>query len=492
MASSVVLLLVGVCSLLFPYILLLARSKRAAPLPPGPVNSFGFSPSVSPYASFQEMERLIQEHGPVVTLRSGSKPIIMIGRRHEAIELMEKEGASLADRPQWVAASEFVSGGMRILLVNAGKRFRKLRRALHSHLQVKALGSYEPLQMHHARNMILDVIDDPDNHICHAKRFAASFILSLTYGKTMPTSANDPDVIAIGRALQRVGMAVRPGAYKVDQYPLLRFIPWYQRELRTWHNEELTLFRNQLNSVRKNINEVDDCFGKYLIQNQKALDLTDDEAAYLAGTMFGAGSATTAATISLIIMAAACFPQAQRTVQAQLDQVLGTGRAPTFSDREELSQVTAFILETYRWRPVAGSGFAHRATKDDRYRIPKGAIVTGNHWSICRDPLFFEDPEEFRPDRWLNSQGRIKEDVTFFNFGFGRRVCPGQHLADKSIFICAALILWAFNISEDSKFPIDTMNFTGGVNIAPKDFTARFEQRIPELKGLLSHYTPQV
>ena len=80
------------------------------------------------------MERLFQEYGPVVTLRSGVRPIITIGRHHEALELMEKEGASLGDRPPWVAASEMVSGGMRILLINAGKRFRKLRRYLHIRL----------------------------------------------------------------------------------------------------------------------------------------------------------------------------------------------------------------------------------------------------------------------------------------------------------------------------------------------------------------------
>ncbi len=57
-----------------------------------------------------------------------------------------------------------------VYITDKSRSLIHLSRALHSHLQVKALGSYEPLQMHHARNMILDVIDDPDNHICHVKR----------------------------------------------------------------------------------------------------------------------------------------------------------------------------------------------------------------------------------------------------------------------------------------------------------------------------------
>jgi cytochrome P450 len=71
-------------------------------------------------------------------------------------------------------------------------------------------------------------------------------------------------------------------------------------------------------------------FGKYLVERQAELELSDDETAYLAGSMFGAGSDTTASAISISIMAAASYPEAQRRVQAELDQVVGNerGEAP--------------------------------------------------------------------------------------------------------------------------------------------------------------------
>jgi cytochrome P450 len=64
----------------------------------------------------------------------------------------------------------------------------------------------------------------------------------------------------------------------------------------------------------------------------------------------------TAAAISTVVMAAAVFPDAQRRVQEELDLVLGPGKAPTFEDMKILPQTHAFVLETYRWRPVSVGG----------------------------------------------------------------------------------------------------------------------------------------
>jgi len=49
--------------------------------------------------------------------------------------------------------------------------------------------------------------------------------------------------------------------------------------------------------------------------------------------------------------------------------------------------------------------------------------------SVGRDPSVFPNPEDFDPQRWLNSEGRIRDDLKAYTFGFGRRVCPGQYMA---------------------------------------------------------------
>lgn len=113
------------------------------------------------------------------------------------------------------------------------------------------------------------------------------------------------------------------------------------------------------------------------MERRNELELNEDETAYLAGSMFGAGSDTTASGISIAIMAAACYPETQRKVQEELDAVIGNERgtfiltifssiygteiltylpAPIPTDADSLPQTMAFVLETFRWRPVTAGG----------------------------------------------------------------------------------------------------------------------------------------
>jgi len=272
-------------------------------------------------------------------------------------------------------------------------------------------------------------------------------------------------------------------------------VPGYLNQLKRWHREELELFTEQLDVVRKKMakGQAPDSFAKYLLEHQRDYDLSDNETAYLAGSMFGAGADTTAAAISTMVMAAAAFPDAQSKVQEELDLVIAAGKAPAFDDESMLPQTHAFMLETYRWRPVSVGGVAHRATKDiiwKNYCIPAGASVIGNHWSIGLDPIVFPNPQTFNPQRWLNEDGTIRGDLKSFPFGFGRRICPGQHVADKSVFINTALHLWAFRISELPSAPIDVLAFTDSMNTHPLPFQAKFEPRFKEaeIEAILADY----
>ncbi|KAF9560649.1 cytochrome P450 [Agrocybe pediades] len=475
------------------------RLTRASklPLPPGPPGNIIFGNSIPKAFAYRHFEKWTQEYGPVFSLRQGFNTIIVIGRLQAAIDIMEKEGAFTVDRPHNISAGEVLSGGMRMLLTPAGERFKKMRRALHAHLQPKIVSNYGPTLMRNAKQHLLDVVEVPERHQDHAKRYSAAVVMALAYGKN-PKSYEDPDVQAVNRCLTRLGNTLRPGVWKVDAYPILRYIPGYLKELQEGHAEELALFKRQLNEVRKQKErgeEIPQSFGKYLIERQAELELSDDETAYLAGSMFGAGSDTTASAISIGVLAAACYPEAQAKVQEELDSVVGRGRAPTFADQDLLPQTMAFVLETFRWRPVSAGGFAHKATKDiiwNNYIIPKGASVVGNVWSVGRDPAYFPDPEKFDPQRWLTKEGKIKEDLRSYSFGFGRRVCPGQHMATASVFINTALIQWAFKVKPDPTSPIDEWAFTESANTHPLPFKVIFEPRVSKsmegVRDLLEDY----
>lgn len=458
------------------------KSKRGLPLPPGPPGHWLLGNTLPNAFAYRKFEEWTKEYGPIFTIRQGFSTTVVIGRMQAAMDIMEKEGAATVDRPVSIAAGDTLSGGMRVLLTPAGERFKKMRRALHAHLQPKAVTSYHPVMMKYARQHIIDLIEDPSQHQEHAKRYSASVVMALAYGKD-PKSHNDPDIVAVNECLTRLGNNLRPGLWKVDVFPFLKYIPGYLDELKEGHAQELGLFKTQLLQVKQAMErgeEVRDSFGKYLLGRQAELELSDDETAYLAGSMFGAGSDTTASAISVSVMAAACYPETQKRVQEELDRVIGNQRAPTVADQNDLPQAMAFVLETLRWRPVTAGGFAHKTTKDliwKDYVIPKGTTVMGNVWAVGRDPEYFPDPESFNPQRWLTGDGKLKEDMKSFPFGFGRRVCPGQHMAVSSIFLNTVLTQWAFNIKADPTAPIDPLAFTESANAHPVPFKVILEPR---------------
>jgi len=256
--------------------------------------------------------------------------------------------------------------------------------------------------------------------------------------------------------------------------------------LKEYHNFELKLYRDLVNRVRLEMeaNIEGNSFVRTLLEHTHEHQLSGDEMAYLSGNLFNAGAETSAVGITNMVLAAARYPDAQRQVQEELDMVVGNDKTPTWADSESLPQVHAFVSEALRWRPVTPIGFAHRATQNVVWRgqcIPAGATVIGCHWAISRDPVTFPDPEKFDPQRWIDDHGCFRNDLGgSFPYGFGRRICPGQYLADNSLYINIALLLWSFRIAEKPDKPIDVKAYTDAVvsNAAPfeVEFTPRMEQ----------------
>jgi len=144
--------------------------------------------------------------------------------------------------------------------------------------------------------------------------------------------------------------------------------------------------------------------------------------------------------------------------------------------------------------PTAITGAVpHCVIQDDEYRgykIPKGAAVIHNVYSINMDPERYPDPRRFEPDRhqndFLNSaDAAMASDVLkrdHFTFGAGRRLCQGIHVAERSLFIGIARLMWAFDVSPATGAdgqPIipNPDSYTSGFVVMPTPFKARLTPR---------------
>jgi cytochrome P450 len=69
--------------------------------------------------------------------------------------------------------------------------------------------------------------------------------------------------------------------------------------------------------------------------------------------------------------------------------------------------------------------------------------------AILHDPETYPDPEEFNPERFLNEDGSVRDDPALsLAFGVGKRICPGRHLVDSTVFIVTSSVLSAFNVTK--------------------------------------------
>lgn len=460
-------------------------SGSKLPFPPSPPSAGLLGYVLPHHKSYLTVEKWINELGPVISFRSGTRSIVVIGRHKAVTDILEKQGGLSNDRPSMISTGDMLSGGQSIAFIHAGTRLHQMRRTLHSHLGPRAVELYEPMQLSFAKHAIIDILDDPSNFQNHTLTFIASVLMRVAYGKTTRTFSGDPELLDARQRLEALGKSQRPGAYLVDSLPWLQYIPWYGKNLRREFENGKKVYLAQLNQVKQQIQrneDMDPSFAKFMLENEHGYPFTDLEKAWLIGGLLLAGQST-AAALCTIIMAAACHPEEQAKVQAELDEVIGRNRVPTFADEKSLPRLWAFILECQRWRPSAPEGLPHRTTKDviwENYCIPAGTTVFGNHWSISRDPDVFPDPEAFISQRWLNDEGELRNDLKFYTFGFGRRVCPAQHLVPRAMLIHTVVILWAFQMTLDPTKPIDDMVYMNGVVPDVQPCTVQFESRIPE------------
>ena len=69
--------------------------------------------------------------------------------------------------------------------------------------------------------------------------------------------------------------------------------------------------------------------------------------------------------------------------------------------------------------------------------------------AVLHDPEIYPDPEEFKPERFLNEDGTVRDDPALtLAFGVGKRICPGRHFADATHFIVASSVLSVFNVTK--------------------------------------------
>ncbi|KZP23269.1 cytochrome P450 [Athelia psychrophila] len=484
-------------------------STKASRYPPGPKgwpligNLFDAPKPGSEWVDYHEMCK--KYNSDVVYLRVLGQSILVLDSIKAITELLDKRSDIYSSRPWIIMLHELMDVSWNFALTPYGDCWRAYRRVFQSEFTIRAGGLHHSQQTHGAHGLLVRLLglDGPDKWRKHLRHQIGATILDIAYGiSALPE--DDPIIKLVEEAASLVTPATVPGRFLVETAPMLKYVPaWapgasFQLVAQKGKAVMRDLVDIPFNNVKRAM--VDGTAQpSFTLNRLQHIDLSGDVKFQetvikgCAATMYGAGADTTVSTLSTFFLAMMKYPEVQAKAQLEIDSVLGSGHLPGFGDEASLPYISAIVKECLRWEVVTPISIPHQSTKDDEYRgyhIPAGTVVIPNTWAVLNDERMYPDPFVFNPDRFMKN-GSLDPSVRDPEaaFGYGRRICPGRHMAQDTIWVNIACILACFNIEK----PLDahgnavepSVKYIPQILRHPEPFGCRIKPRSNQVEDMI-------
>ncbi|KAJ3560891.1 hypothetical protein NP233_g10541 [Leucocoprinus birnbaumii] len=482
------------------------ENPRRLPLPPGPRgypiidNLFDF-PFEKPWLVYNEW---FKTYGDMVYFRVFGRDFLVLGSSVRTYDLLEKRSTIYSDRPRVAMVNDIIGFDWAFTVLPYGNAWRIHRRTFTEFFHPNVIPTYHPVLTSSSRGLLCDLLQSPENFREHIRFSFGNTIMRVCYG-IAPQRQNDPFLSLATETMRSVAIAGNPGSFLVDLLPVMKYIPaWFpgagwKRQGLAWARVVDQFVNNPWDYVKNQTAEgtASPCIATNLMERLPdvgAIDRPDAEqvARNVCAVTYAGAIDTSVSAVQTFFMAMCLYPEVQSRAHTELDSVLA-GRFPEHADRSNLPFINAIIKETMRWQMPTPVGSPHVLSKADEYDgfyIPKGTIVLGNAWTILHDPNVYPEPMRYNPDRFMKN-GQLNSEVQdpLAVFGYGRRVCPGSHFSDASMFIMIAHILSVYKIqpSLDEKGNEVKIipDMTSGILSYPVEFQCRIIPRSKEAESLI-------
>lgn len=490
-------------------LLLLFRryAYRTTHLPPSPrgyplVGSILDVPKKYYWLKYQEWCRSLKSE--IVHVNMLGTSVILLDSWKVANELLEKRSSIYSSRPYMPMLNDLIGFDWLFSFMPYGEAWKERRKIFHQNLNASASRQYRPVSLTVTRKLLRRILDDPESQInilSHLRFMAGDFILTITYGIEVKDN-DDKFLLTAENAMAAMAAAGNGTNYLVDLFPILKYVPsWFpgakfKREAKAWRKDVLAIPEAPFELVKANKTIASS------IASQLLPTLTGDDNAQhkervlrdALGGMYVGATDTTVASLGTFVLAMIQFPDVQRKGQEAVDEVLFGDRLPDFSDFGNIPYVDAIVKEVLRWKAVLPLACPHSVMVDDIYNgylIPAGSTIIPNVWSMLYDEsVYGADTHLFQPERFLKD-GALNPAIKHPEeaFGFGRRICPGRHVAYDSIWLVVSSLLAAFDISkamgEDGHVIEPSGEYTTGLVTYPVPFPCTFKPRNPAAAAMI-------
>ncbi|KZT33279.1 cytochrome P450 [Sistotremastrum suecicum HHB10207 ss-3] len=435
--------------------------------------------------------------------------LIVLNSFEAAYDLLHKRGAIYSDRPGMSLTRDH--GGWKFMLGTEpyGESFHIKRRLTNQSLNPSASKKYYDIMTDHINTFVLHLLRHPSNFRTYNRTYTGANIMMMSYGHQV-VDENDEWIRNAEEAATTVDTL---GVHPIDVWPFLGKLPlWLWGPNLVRRIERMKKATYQVSTVPYEIVKQQFFEGvavpsmaRNLIEENLQADGSVMYEESINGALAGAylaGADTSVSVLDTFVIAMILHPEIQHEAQKTIDDLLQSERLPTFEDRGKLPLVDAILKEVLRWKPVLPGGIPHRSIEDDEYKgmyIRKGSTVIFNVLGMMYNVKDFPEPSKFDPHRFLTSADGGKDyslrtdiqDPETITFGFGRRICPGRHVALSWMWITIATLLAVFKISpeldDDGKPILPNLDYEQALVSHPKQFGSRLKPR-PGMALLLGDY----
>ncbi|KAL5708042.1 hypothetical protein ACHQM5_018880 [Ranunculus cassubicifolius] len=445
-------------------ILLKFRSKNNLPPSPLALPIIGHLYLLTPIPH-QAFHSLSNKYGPLMYLVLGSVPCVLASTAEIAKEFLKTHEISYADRPFSFAVDYLTYGSADFSFAPYGPYWKFMKKICMSELLGgRTLDQLLPVRREEIRRFLMLMLRKSDtgesiNVGGELITMANNVISRMMMSKRCTDSEHEAE--GVRKLVHEV--AEITGKFNLSDY--ISFcknldLQGFKKKLEDIHVRfdavaETTLKEHE--EARKNegsdrVKDLMDILLDVAEDDKAEMKLTRENIKAFILDIFAAGTDTSAITTEWALAELINHPEIFEKAREEIDSVVGKSRLVEESDIQNLPYLQAIVKETLRLHPT-GPLIVRESTEDciiAGYDIPKNTRLFVNVWAIGRDPNHWENPLEFRPNRFIGGEGSGKSiDVRgqhfhLLPFGSGRRGCPGTSLALQVVQTTLASMIQCF------------------------------------------------
>ncbi|XP_074288066.1 cytochrome P450 71A25-like [Silene latifolia] len=411
------------------------------------------------HRSFHSFSR---RYGDIMLVHIGSKPIIIISSAEAAQEIMKTHDTIFANRPNLRVARKILYDGKDIAFANYGEYWRQMKSICTLHLFSNTkVRSFRRVREEEASLMVEDIRksiasnEEVINLSDYFIRITNDVVCKAAFGRKYTGEKGCPNLKEL----------LNDFSEALGSFCLQDFIPWlgwidYISGVERKADKVAKALDGFIESIveehsgrvelKGGSDDGQDLVEVLLqIQKENSSSLPKESIKAILLDMVAGGTDTTFTLLEWVMTELLMHPHAMKQLQDEVRHATQSKQHVDEDDLKDMKYLKSVIKETLRLHPPLPLLLPRESSQDTiikGYNIPARTQVIINAWAIHRDPANWENPDEFRPERFLNSALDYKgQDLSYIPFGAGRRGCPGVLFAIMDAEFAVANLVHEFD-----------------------------------------------